>query len=310
MAPPALDDVFMHASSDSVTACIPYYQCKSHIRTAVMSLLSQTHRDLTVVVINDGDSDPPWGALADIHDPRLIRFNLQINRGTYFALETCLRATCTPYFLVQDADDWSDPRRVELLIRRLKAHGADYATSTQPQYRLEPHGKLSFAFLKWPSPPDPLLKPLFSHRICHHGLFRTQSLRAVGGYYGGFRVGYDMLVMNFMMMTGRVSHIPKPLYHRVIRQMSLSHCDSKSRQAQYVITQIIPHMYSRAYGFYREHQCGRISSERFLAEIHSIAATYVTAADHAALREATDRLSACFLSSPGCRNLARLGGSS
>ncbi|MBZ5626936.1 MAG: glycosyltransferase [Acidobacteriia bacterium] len=45
---------------DRVVACIPHFKCKAHIRRAVESLLRQTHRNLTIVVANDGDADPPW----------------------------------------------------------------------------------------------------------------------------------------------------------------------------------------------------------------------------------------------------------
>jgi len=278
-------------SSGHVTACIPYFRCKSHVRRAVLCLLTQTHRELTVVVLNDGDPDPPWDVLADISDPRLVRFNLPKNRGPYFALETCLRATKAPYFLIQDADDWSDRRRVASLLHRMKDQNSDYATSAQAQYRLQPDGRVSFCFLKWSRPPEPSVKPDFEHRICHHGLFQTRSLLMIGGYYGGFRVGFDMLVMNLLLMTGRVSHVPEPLYHRVIREDSLSHSDSKTQQSRYVIERIIPFLYNRAYEIYRAHQFGRLSSAQLYSAFRSISATYVTEADREALKETAAQLS-------------------
>src|SRR5579859_5430453 len=94
-----------------VTACIPTYRCTRYLRDAVLSLLNQTYPFLRVVVINDGDPNPPWAALADITDPRLLRFDLKENRGPYFALAVALEATPDPFFLIQDADDVSAPNR-------------------------------------------------------------------------------------------------------------------------------------------------------------------------------------------------------
>src|SRR5207245_3871142 len=107
-------------NTKQVVACIPYFRCEEYVKQAVCSLLAQTHKDIVVVVINDGDLEtPPWPELSDITDPRLVRFDLAVNYGPYFALEICLRATKSPYFLIQDADDWSDLYRVEKLLYTL-----------------------------------------------------------------------------------------------------------------------------------------------------------------------------------------------
>src|SRR4051794_32338454 len=108
-----------------VTVAIPYFQCKPSIGQAVESMLSQTHSALTLVVVNDGDPEPPWPALDHIHDPRLVRFDLPTNRGIYFANAVVLAATDDPYFVVQDADDWSEPQRIAQLLQKLRAEDAD-----------------------------------------------------------------------------------------------------------------------------------------------------------------------------------------
>ena len=38
----------------SVTAIVPYYRSSAYVEEAVRSLLEQTHRDLDVVIVNDG----------------------------------------------------------------------------------------------------------------------------------------------------------------------------------------------------------------------------------------------------------------
>src|SRR5450631_1770137 len=106
-----------------ILACIPYFNCKRYVRRAVDSLLTQTHRELTVLVVNDGD-----------RDPRLVRYSSNANHGPYFTLAAALDATTAPYLLIQDADDWSDPRRAALLLEMLQREGTDLAVSAQPQY--------------------------------------------------------------------------------------------------------------------------------------------------------------------------------
>ena len=54
-------------------------------------------------------------------------------------------------------------------------------------------------------------------------MFRREALERIGGYYAGFRMNYDTLLTNFLLMTGRVSFVDEPHYQYVIRPDSLSH---------------------------------------------------------------------------------------
>ena len=101
---------------------IPHYGPGDYLRFAVESILGQTHRDLTCVVVFDGDRTG-WNTIDDIDDARLVRHVLGENRGRYFADQVVLDATQSDYFLVQDSDDWSEPGRVERLTRRTSADG-------------------------------------------------------------------------------------------------------------------------------------------------------------------------------------------
>ena len=214
-----------------VTACIPHYGCQQYIRRAVESLLSQSYPWIRVIVINDADLIPPWRELAHISDPRLFRFNLSSNAGPYFCLEVARRATPDPYFLIQDADDYSAPNRVERLIGALQRDESDLAVSAQPQV-LETEQRAQIVELRWVnSSYQPDAGPFIVHhaltsahkyRAPHHGLFRSSSLGAIGGYYGGLRINYDTLVPNLILMIGRISHVPEPLYYRVIRSDSFN----------------------------------------------------------------------------------------
>lgn len=68
-----------------VTASIAYFGCKAYIRRAVETLLNQSFREMRVIVVSDGDPEPPSGQLADIKDPRLVFYDLEKNFGPYFA---------------------------------------------------------------------------------------------------------------------------------------------------------------------------------------------------------------------------------
>ena len=52
------------ARETHVVVAVPCRRCRPYVRGCVESLLAQTHADLTIVVVNDGDPEPPWPALA------------------------------------------------------------------------------------------------------------------------------------------------------------------------------------------------------------------------------------------------------
>ena len=106
------------------------------------SLLGQTLTDIEVVLVVDGDLTPGAEevvtARADA-DPRLVV--LRPGRvGRARALNLGVRAASAPLVGIQDADDASHPRRLEVQVARLDAGSGAGA----PRHRLpgqhEPHG--------------------------------------------------------------------------------------------------------------------------------------------------------------------------
>lgn len=285
-----------------VTACIPYFQCAAHVCGAVESLLSQSYTNILVIVMNDGDPNPPWRALSHIRDPRLVRFELSANRGPYFALEVARAASAGQYFLIQDADDWSASSRVQHLVRALEREGSDLAVSAQPQY-IDAQGRRKILDIRWrrmvksPARRDrfvvkTVLGPEFEYRLPHAGLFRNSLLQQLGGYYGGFRVGYDTLLTNLVLMTGKVSHVRLPLYWRLVRPESLTHSDSTGITSDFAqrATGEIRKLYKACYAWYTHFQSRRISREELKRGIRMICWSHVPIHERHALLQETHRL--------------------
>ena len=281
-------------------AAIPYFRCPRYIRRAVEGLLSQTHRELTVVVVNDGDPQPPWPLLEGITDRRLIRFSLRRNHGPYFAAAVVLAATSAPYFLIQDADDWSAPQRAAGLLTRLEEDGSDFAVSAQSAWTEDgrPIGGVLWSSAAespegaGPCVIRPTLTARFLDRAPHHGLFRADALRRIGGYYGGFRISYDTLITNLMFMTGKVSHVPQPLYCRTVRPESLSlNAATGYRSAmRFRINRLIGQLYRDCFRNYVDYRSGRIDSARFLGVIRARLARTIATSDARELTMETARL--------------------
>ncbi|MET9532176.1 glycosyltransferase family 2 protein [Streptomyces sp. NPDC006649] len=206
---------------------IPYFGCLDYLRRAVDSVLAQTHTNVRVVVVNDCDSPAPWSLLSDLDDPRLWRVEYPDNRGAYFAVSSVLFADDADYLLIQDADDWSEPERVRSLLAALRRTGKGLAVSAQMVHYAEgrhysdgsargSHVEDASARLEQPATED------YYMPCNHHGLYRTDYLRRLGGYYGGFKFSYDGLIIALSHALGEITYVPEVLYNRLRRPGSLT----------------------------------------------------------------------------------------
>jgi glycosyltransferase involved in cell wall biosynthesis len=59
-----------------VSVIVPTYQRREHVRRAVASVLAQTHRDLQLIVIDDGSTDGTEEVLSPLNDRLRYRWRL------------------------------------------------------------------------------------------------------------------------------------------------------------------------------------------------------------------------------------------
>ena len=201
----------------AVTVSMPYFGCRETVARAVESVLAQTFTDLTLVVVNDGGPPEVWDPLAGIDDPRLVRVDLPENRGRYFADAVVLAACATPWWTVHDADDWSDPHRLDCLFAEADSAGADAVFGGYRQHRLGTDRTVDRA------PALARVRAGQLRHVAHHtAIYRTGALRAVHGPHPGYRAAYDTLLVSLCVLRLRCSQVDAPLYHHCHRPGSLT----------------------------------------------------------------------------------------
>ena len=83
-----------------------------YIRRAIQSVLDQTHRDLEVVIVNDGSTDDTAEVIEGFTDPRVRAFH-QTNRGPSVAANRALSECRGKYVAIMAGDDLLPPNRIE-----------------------------------------------------------------------------------------------------------------------------------------------------------------------------------------------------
>jgi glycosyltransferase involved in cell wall biosynthesis len=109
-----------------VSAIIGAYNNAATLQRAIDSMLAQTLGELELIVIDDGsrDDSPEIARAAAARDPRVHAIALGENVGISRSLNHALGAARAAVVAIQDADDYSEPTRLERQLATLEADPA------------------------------------------------------------------------------------------------------------------------------------------------------------------------------------------
>lgn len=205
---------------DSVTVVIPLYNKEKYVEQAIQSVLQQTYPHWKLLLIDDASTDRSLSKVKPYLDGKKIScISLKNNIGLAQVLNYALALLDTPYFLHLDADDWLDPRALEIMLpvlhTRPKAalayanhivHWENSLGQTEKTERvvLEQY-RDRYDFLR-------KLNPVLTPR-----LYRTALIRQIGGWLTQFEEdNYVEDVQILLRLAGRFEWIwiNQFLYHR------------------------------------------------------------------------------------------------
>lgn len=113
------------STGNTISVIVPAYNAAPYIEECVASILAQTHRDLEVIVVNDGSTDATSDLVQAMSDPR-VRCIDQANGGVCAARNTGLDSATGDHISFLDADDAMDPTDMEEKLAALRAAGVDW----------------------------------------------------------------------------------------------------------------------------------------------------------------------------------------
>lgn len=224
--------------SPVATVAIASFNAEAYLEAAVRSALSQSLRDIEVVIVDDlsTDSSPAIAARLAAEDSRVRFERLLANRGPAGARNRVIELARGEWFAILDSDDLFHPERLSRLITRAVADGADLIAdelilfaddwSSPPQRFLydSPTGVPEWVFpadyfrrtVMYGSEPNlGFLKP-----VIRLDALRAQSIR----YDEGLRIAEDDDLVVRMLLAGlRYRLLPEPGYFYRKHSASISH---------------------------------------------------------------------------------------
>lgn len=109
-------------SSRLVSVILPFLNGGPAFEMAVLSILQQTHRDLELLLCDDGSTDGSLELARTIKDPRVVVWSDGQTKGLAARLNECIDRARGSYIARMDADDVSYPDRIERQVAFLECH--------------------------------------------------------------------------------------------------------------------------------------------------------------------------------------------
>jgi glycosyltransferase involved in cell wall biosynthesis len=97
------------------------YDSAATLPAAIDAVLAQTVSDLELIVVDDGSRDESAAIAEAVDDPRVRVLRMGRNVGIARSLNAGIEVARAPIVAVQDADDLSDPERLERQLAVLEA---------------------------------------------------------------------------------------------------------------------------------------------------------------------------------------------
>jgi glycosyltransferase involved in cell wall biosynthesis len=220
----------MNARDPLVTVLMPVYNAGAYLQPTLETILGQTYRDFEFLIINDCSIDGSLETIRSLGDPRIRVHTNSVNMGQTKSLNVGLRLARGKFVVVNDADDYSLPRRIETQLDFIMKN-PQYPVVGTSCYIMDGRGEIQRTFLR-PTDLREIHLQYLSDTPMTHGsvIMNREAILKMGGYNEEFRIIQDYELWSTLMRNGlQVMNLPDLLV--VIRTFSDS-ISFKQRETQ------------------------------------------------------------------------------
>lgn len=215
-----LDKAGHHLRPDArILGVIPYYQAEEYLEAAVDSLVRQSRPLDGIVVIDDCSSTPPTSTLAKFPSVTLLRS--EENSGPYRLIQEVISNTDYDAYLFQDADDWSAPNRLDVLLDLAVRTGKELIGS-QGHRLIVDEGEV--VLYQHPIDPERTFQTTPKSKPVHHptSLVTRDLIQRTGGFSTGLPFSGDTEFLRRAATIGPIANTAEFIYVYRTRSDSLT----------------------------------------------------------------------------------------
>lgn len=168
-----------------VSVLMPAFNAAATVPAAVRSILSQSHEDWELIVIDDCSTDSTIDELRRFSDQRIQVFLNDTNIGSLLTRNRLLELASGEFVAWQDADDLSHPRRLECQLEAFRRHPEAVVCGTN--FRRDLAGGRRVLVSRYPESDGAIRAWIAGNREVPFCAPSTMMRRAAVNSVGGFR---------------------------------------------------------------------------------------------------------------------------
>ena len=213
----------------NISVVITCYNVERYVGKCIESVLSQTYRNIEVIVVNDGSTDNTAGVIDCFTSDKRIKYINQTNVGVSTARNVGIDAATGEFLTFVDSDDYLEPDMYDKLHSALTEGNAGmavcnynlvYEERTDNQYSkmidqtVNVNDDVYGYFVRFCACPKP-------NNYIWTRLYRTDIIKRSGVRFENFKLGDDTL-FSFKLLPhiGKVAFISEGLYNYFQRRDS------------------------------------------------------------------------------------------
>ena len=216
-----------------VSVLIGAYNNASTLPRAVNSILAQTVADLELIVVDDGSTDGTAELVSGLDDERVRYLPLE-HMGISRSLNEGLRAARAPVVAIQDADDHSEPERLERQLALLDRE-PDVAVVGTRMHEEDNEGRRLAPRTSFASGDVTKVLMRFNPIPNSCVAMRRETVLGVGGYDPRWRYAMDYDLWLRIADGHGVATIDEPLATRVMTGENVAARKERSQIAETIL---------------------------------------------------------------------------
>ena len=205
-----------------VSIIVPFYNSRRYLNRAINSILSQTYKEIELILVNDGSSDESVQVCEDYleRDERVVLIN-KANEGVDKSRFDGLKIANGEYVAFIDADDWLEPDALSSMMAIMNDDYYDYIQVSSykclgPIRRIRPlpfsgcislpvlFEKYYISFFGWNLLPVSIWGKLY----------RREVIKKAGLAPSGFAMGEDLIFnMHLFPFLNKIYLLNEPYYN-------------------------------------------------------------------------------------------------
>lgn len=211
-------------NDSEITVIMPVYNSEKYLQQAIESILDQTYKEFSFIIINDGSSDTSAKIIKKFTDTRILYIENKANKGIVYSLNKGLELAKSKYIVRMDADDICEKNRLKIQYEYMEKN-TDVWLLGCSAYKIDKDGKRIGELC--PSNESENIKTmlLFNNPIIHPSVMlrRKEALNYCSKYESKHVASEDYgMWCKLASSDGRIEILPEKLMNYRVSEGSIT----------------------------------------------------------------------------------------